>query len=93
MVSAHCGISVAPLRIHYGPGDQACQAPLEEREEQPARRKLLDRVHDAIRLGHYSIRAEQALIHWIERCALSQELPHSADMTDEGDQELCCPPP
>ncbi len=34
---------------------------------QPASRKLLDRVRDAIRLKHYSILTEQAYIHWIKR--------------------------
>jgi len=30
-------------------------------------RKLLDRVRDAIRLKHYSIRTEEAYVSWIKR--------------------------
>ena len=32
----------------------------------PDKRKLLDRVRDAIRLKHYSIRTEQAYADWIK---------------------------
>jgi hypothetical protein len=32
---------------------------------EPTDRKLLDRVRDALRLKHYSIRTEEAYVNWI----------------------------
>ena len=34
------------------------------------KRRLLDRVRDAIRLRHYSLRTEQSYIQWIRRFIL-----------------------
>jgi hypothetical protein len=34
---------------------------------EPAPKKLLDQVRDAIRLKHYSIRTEEAYVNWIRR--------------------------
>jgi hypothetical protein len=34
---------------------------------EPTDRKLLDRVRDALRLKHYSIRTEEAYVNWIKR--------------------------
>ena len=33
---------------------------------EPTDRKLLDRVRDALRLKHFSIRAEEACVSWIK---------------------------
>gem|GEM_PF-5525709 len=34
------------------------------------KRKLLDRVRDVCRLKHYSLRTEQAYVHWIKKYIL-----------------------
>jgi hypothetical protein len=41
--------------------------------DEPCPRKLLDQVHDAIRLNHY--RAVQAETGWIRRCTSSSAYP------------------
>lgn len=42
--------------------------------------KLLDRVRDATRLKHYSIRTEQAYADWIKRFILFHKKRHPAEM-------------
>lgn len=43
-------------------------------------KKLLDRVRDAIRVKHYSIRTEQAYVNWIRRFILFHDKRHPKDM-------------
>ncbi len=43
-------------------------------------KKLLDRVRDAIRLKHYSIRTETAYVDWIRRYILFHDKRHPKDM-------------
>ncbi len=43
-------------------------------------KKLLDRVRDAIRLKHYSIRTEEAYINWIKRYIYFHGVRHPAEM-------------
>ena len=38
-------------------------------------KKLLDRVHETIRIKHYSIRTEEAYVSWIECYMLFYLLP------------------
>jgi integron integrase len=47
---------------------------------EPAPKKLLDQVRDAIRLKHYSIRTEQAYVNWIKRYIHFHNVRHPADM-------------
>jgi integron integrase len=49
----------------------------------PDNRKLLDRVRDAIRLKHYSIRTEQAYADWIKRFILFHKKRHPAQMAEQ----------
>jgi integron integrase len=42
--------------------------------------KLLDRVREALRLGHYSDRTEDAYVGWIRRFILFHDKRHPADM-------------
>ena len=42
----------------------------------PTSKKLLDRVRDAIRVKHYSIRTEQAYVNWIRRFILFHDKRH-----------------
>jgi integron integrase len=44
--------------------------------------KLLDQVRHIIRLKHYSIRTEQAYIHWIKQFILFHNKRHPADMAE-----------
>ena len=46
--------------------------------EQPE--KLLDRVREAIRTKHYSIRTEEAYTNWIRRYILFHNKRHPKDM-------------
>lgn len=46
----------------------------------PAPKKLLDRVREAIRLKHYSIRTEQAYVDWIRRFILFHDKRHPEKM-------------
>jgi hypothetical protein len=46
----------------------------------PRPRKLLDQVHDAIRLKHYSYRTEQTYIGWIRRSIIFHNKTHPKDM-------------
>jgi integron integrase len=48
----------------------------------PDNPKLLDRVRDAIRLKHYSIRTEQAYTDWIRRFILFHHKRHPSDMAE-----------
>ena len=43
-------------------------------------KKLLDRVRDAIRVKHYSIRTEQAYVNWVRRFILFHDKRHPKDM-------------
>jgi hypothetical protein len=43
-------------------------------------KKLRDRVRDAIRLKHYSIRTEQAYVNWIKRYIYFHNVRHPAEM-------------
>jgi site-specific recombinase XerD len=43
-------------------------------------KKLLDRVCDAIRRKHYSIRTEEAYVSWIERFILFHNVRHPLEM-------------
>ncbi|MBL7178546.1 MAG: phage integrase N-terminal SAM-like domain-containing protein [Desulfobacteraceae bacterium] len=47
---------------------------------EPTSKKLLDQVRDAIRLKHYSIRTEQAYVHWIKRYIFFHDVRHPAEM-------------
>ena len=49
-------------------------------EPQPSPKKLLDQVQDTLRLKHYSIRTEQAYIHWIKRFILFHHKRHPNEM-------------
>jgi hypothetical protein len=49
----------------------------------PAKPKLLDRVREAIRLRHYSLRTEQAYVQWIRRYIFFHKVRHPADMGTE----------
>lgn len=42
--------------------------------------KLLDQVRDRLRLKHYSIRTEQAYLHWVKRYILFHGKRHPAEM-------------
>ncbi len=44
------------------------------------RPKLLDQVREAIRVRHYSLRTEEAYIHWVERFILFHERRHPREM-------------
>jgi integron integrase len=46
----------------------------------PPPRKLLDRVRDACRVRHYSIRTEDAYADWVKRFVLFHAKRHPADM-------------
>lgn len=48
----------------------------------PDKPKLLDRVRDAIRFKHYSIRTEQAYVDWIRRYILFHGKRHPAEMAE-----------
>jgi hypothetical protein len=43
--------------------------------------KLLDQVREVLRFKHYSIRTEEAYIHWIKRFIFFQELMGHEDVT------------
>ena len=44
------------------------------------KRRLLDRVRDAVRARHYSRRTEKAYIHWIKRYIFFHDKRHPAEM-------------
>jgi integrase len=44
--------------------------------------KLLDQVRNLIRLKHYSIRTEQAYLHWIRRFILFHNKRHPSEMAE-----------
>lgn len=43
-------------------------------------KKLLDRVRDALRLGHYSLRTEECYVSWMTRYILFHNKRHPAEM-------------
>jgi hypothetical protein len=47
---------------------------------EPTDRKLLDRVRDALRLKHYSIRTEEAYVNWIKRYIHFHNVRHPAEV-------------
>jgi hypothetical protein len=53
--------------------------------ETPRPTKLLDRVRERLRLKHYSLRTEQAYLHWIRRYIVFFGKRHPETM---GDSEL-----
>lgn len=50
---------------------------MDDRERSP---RLLDRVREAIRVRHYSIRTEDTYVHWIRRFVLFHDKRHPAQM-------------
>jgi len=48
----------------------------------PARPKLLDRLHEAMRARHYSRRTEEAYALWIKRFCFFHRLRHPAEMAE-----------
>ena len=46
----------------------------------PRPKKLLERVHEILRLKHYSIRTEEAYVHWIKRFVLFHGKRHPREM-------------
>jgi len=55
----------------------------------PHEKKLLDRVRDAIRAKHYSIRTEEAYVNWIKRFILFHNKRHPLEMgADEVEEYL-----
>src|SRR4051812_15750632 len=48
----------------------------------PDNRKLLDRVRDAIRFKHYSLRTEKAYTDWVKRFILFHNKRHPSDMAE-----------
>jgi integron integrase len=77
-------ITARPITsIAYPAGPRETPAPsLLVRERGPAdapRRKLLDRVRDAIRARHYSRRTEKAYVAWIRRYIFSHGKRHPAE--------------
>ena len=42
--------------------------------------RLLDRVHDATRVRHYSLRTQQTYIQWIKRFIYSHNKRHPDEM-------------
>lgn len=56
---------------------------MEGMEEPAPPRRLLDRVRDAIRVRHYSIRTEEAYVGWIRRFILFHHKRHSDSMGTE----------
>jgi site-specific recombinase XerD len=49
-------------------------------ETAPPKRKLLDQVRHALRLGHYSGRTEESYVGWIRRFILFHQKRHPAEM-------------
>ena len=47
--------------------------------------KLLDRVHQAIRMRHYSQKTEESYVHWIKRFIFFHNKRHPAEM---GEKEI-----
>ncbi len=45
-----------------------------------AQPKLLDQVRDRLRVKHYSLRTEDAYVHWIKRFIYFQGKRHPAEM-------------
>jgi hypothetical protein len=50
---------------------------------QPGQPRLLDRLHAAIRLRHYSVRTERAYAHWVKRYVLFHRKQHPAELGAE----------
>ena len=46
--------------------------------------RLLDQVREQCRLRHYSLRTEQAYVHWIRRYILSHDKRHPSEMGKGG---------
>lgn len=60
-------------------GDTRMSLPPAPRPDNP---KLLDRVRDAIRFKHYSLRTEQAYADWIRRFILFHKKRHPSEMAE-----------
>ena len=62
---------------------KGCMATSVSRDSGHGKRKLLDRVRDAIRFKHYSLRTEQAYVDWIKRFILFHGKRHPEAMGAE----------
>ena len=61
----------------------ADEHPLSVAAGERGKRKLLDQVREALRVRHYSIRTEEAYVHWIRRFILFHGKRHPRDMGKE----------
>jgi len=59
---------------------QKCNNQWEQEMNKQPKKKLLDRVRDAIRVKHYSIRTEDAYVSWIKRYILFHDKRHPREM-------------
>jgi hypothetical protein len=62
---------------------KSCMATSVSRESDQGKRKLLDRVREAIRFKHYSLPTEQAYVDWIKRFILFHGKRHPESMGAE----------
>jgi len=46
----------------------------------PKPKRLLDQVHEVMRVGHYSVRTEECYVHWIKRYIFFHGTRHPAEM-------------
>jgi len=60
----------------------ASQRPAPTRVPSARPPKVLDRVREAIRARHYSLRTEEAYVGWIRRFILFHNKRHPAEMTE-----------
>jgi hypothetical protein len=70
-------------RIAYAVASERPAAVFAVREAGPPpspKRRLLDRVRDAVRARHYSRRTEKAYVHWIKRYIFFHDKRHPAEM-------------
>jgi integrase len=71
------------LALLRGKRLKGCMATSVSLESGQGKRKLLDRVREAIRFKHYSLRTEQAYVDWIKRFILFHGKRHPESMGAE----------
>jgi integron integrase len=72
--------SLTPLAYPVGDPAACASVVCEVRPPDPPKPRLLDRVRQAIRARHYSLRTEKAYVHWIRRFIVFHDKRHPAEM-------------
>src|SRR5713101_8037056 len=80
LVAKRSGVANETSSVSHRPTGGTVRAGSIVDERRP---KLLDQVREAIRVRHYSLRTEEAYIHWVKRFIIFHGKRHPTEMGEK----------